>query len=44
MEWSNTVDFFVVWLVDKDKNLLKVLKTDWDREANNEILLNFIDC
>lgn len=37
------VEFFVIWLVDKDKELLKILKIDWDHDLNKEILLKVID-
>lgn len=33
------VDFFVVWLVNKEKELLKVLKVNWDKDKHREILL-----
>jgi len=32
------VDFFIIWLVDKDKNLLKVLQVKWDKEKYQDIL------
>lgn len=32
------VDFFVVWLVDKDKNLLKILQVRWDKERERQAL------
>ncbi|NLI91969.1 MAG: hypothetical protein GX434_07090 [Peptococcaceae bacterium] len=32
------VDFFVVWLVDKNKDVLKVLKVQWDAKKYQEIL------
>jgi hypothetical protein len=33
------VDFFVVWLVNQEKDLLKVLKVNWDKDKHREILL-----
>jgi hypothetical protein len=33
-----TVDFFVLWLVDQDKDLLKILKVDWEKDKYEEIL------
>lgn len=32
------IDSFVIWLVDKDKNLLKVLQVKWDKKAHKKIL------
>lgn len=32
------VDFFVVWLVNTEKKLLKVLKVNWDKAKYREIL------
>ncbi len=37
------VEYFVIWVVDKDKELLKVLKVSWDRKQNKEILQKVID-
>jgi len=35
-------DYFIIWLVDQDKNLLKVLQVDWNNESHMEILKNII--
>jgi hypothetical protein len=37
------VDFFVVWLVDEEKKLLKVLKIEWDKDKNQKILGDFFN-
>lgn len=36
------IDYFVMWLVDKDKNLLTVMQVEWDSEKHKEILTNII--
>lgn len=37
-EVLNKVDKFVIWLVDKEKNLVSVLQTGWDFESNKKVL------
>ena len=32
------VDIFVLWMVDKDKNIIKILQTKWDYAISKEIL------
>jgi hypothetical protein len=32
------VDFFIIWVVDKDKNLLKVLQVKWEKEKYLDVL------
>lgn len=33
------IDYFIIWLVDNEKNLLKVLQVEWDKEVYKEILM-----
>lgn len=40
----SSIDFFIIWLVDKEKNLLKVLQVEWDKEGHKEILMKLGEC
>jgi hypothetical protein len=37
------VDFFIVWLVNQEKNLLKVLKVQWDKNHYEKILEDLLE-
>jgi len=32
------VDQFIVWVVDEDKSIVKILQAAWDMEGQSEIL------
>lgn len=37
------IDYFIIWLVDGQKNLLSVLQVAWNKEVHKEILGKIID-
>lgn len=36
------VDQFIIWLVDQEKNLLKVLQAAWDKSGQQEVLAEIL--